>query len=369
MSALQAPQDAWQLDLTERRNTLAVTLRSLTAKLSADSPHREELQVTKPEPMADAAALADLLREAATVRIAASRRLLRQPLMAARRVNVALDRLQAVTAYPDLVRAAPAELSWAGDFDRVLFSRVQGSSWLPEAWHATCDAQGPPDVAFGEFVQGAEIPLTSGMLEAEVVRRRTSALVSDVDAEPRVFDPIVEIALSQAYVIAPVISGDRVIGLLHADTHASGRHLTEADRVTIRAFADGVGLTMERLSLLERLGSQRAQILEALVSAAHVVEGISSAPVQLTRRTEMTLVPTSTRLGDQPDDGLTSREKEVFSLLLGGATNGQIADRLTVSATTVKSHVKHILRKLRAANRAEAIAQYLRVNGSALVRP
>jgi DNA-binding NarL/FixJ family response regulator len=30
-----------------------------------------------------------------------------------------------------------------------------------------------------------------------------------------------------------------------------------------------------------------------------------------------------------------------------------------VSETTVKSHVKHILRKLRAANRAEAIARYL----------
>ena len=43
------------------------------------------------------------------------------------------------------------------------------------------------------------------------------------------------------------------------------------------------------------------------------------------------------------------------------ATNDRIAERLVISSDTVKSHVKHILRKLRAENRAEAIAQYLRV--------
>jgi DNA-binding NarL/FixJ family response regulator len=53
----------------------------------------------------------------------------------------------------------------------------------------------------------------------------------------------------------------------------------------------------------------------------------------------------------------------VFALLVSGATNPEIADRLTVSETTVKSHVKHILRKLRVSNRAEAIAKYVRGGG------
>jgi DNA-binding NarL/FixJ family response regulator len=46
--------------------------------------------------------------------------------------------------------------------------------------------------------------------------------------------------------------------------------------------------------------------------------------------------------------------------MVAGATNSQIADRLTVSETTVKSHVKHIFRKLRATNRAEAIARFIK---------
>ena len=41
------------------------------------------------------------------------------------------------------------------------------------------------------------------------------------------------------------------------------------------------------------------------------------------------------------------------------ATNLQVAVRLVVSESTVKSHVKQILRKLAAANRAEAVFLYL----------
>ena len=47
-----------------------------------------------------------------------------------------------------------------------------------------------------------------------------------------------------------------------------------------------------------------------------------------------------------------------------GATNGQIAARLVVSESTVKSHVKRILHKLPAANRAEAVYRYTRMASS-----
>ena len=62
-----------------------------------------------------------------------------------------------------------------------------------------------------------------------------------------------------------------------------------------------------------------------------------------------------------PDEELTDREGEVLRLLAVGATNAQIADQLVVSESTVKTHVRHILRKLRAVNRAQAISRYLGV--------
>jgi DNA-binding NarL/FixJ family response regulator len=58
---------------------------------------------------------------------------------------------------------------------------------------------------------------------------------------------------------------------------------------------------------------------------------------------------------------LTRRELEVLELMASGASNAEIAQLLTIAVGTVKSHVKHILRKLRAANRAEAVSRYFRL--------
>jgi DNA-binding NarL/FixJ family response regulator len=59
-------------------------------------------------------------------------------------------------------------------------------------------------------------------------------------------------------------------------------------------------------------------------------------------------------VSDLPD-GLTPREAEVLALIAEGLTNGEIADRLVVSAATVKSHVNHIFAKIGARDRAQAV--------------
>jgi len=53
---------------------------------------------------------------------------------------------------------------------------------------------------------------------------------------------------------------------------------------------------------------------------------------------------------------LSPREREVLALLAEGMRNREIAERLIVSETTVKTHVRHILEKLRLRNRSEAAA-------------
>lgn len=54
-------------------------------------------------------------------------------------------------------------------------------------------------------------------------------------------------------------------------------------------------------------------------------------------------------------DGLTPREAEVLGLIASGLTNAEIADRLVVSAATVKTHVNHIFAKTGARDRAAAV--------------
>lgn len=57
---------------------------------------------------------------------------------------------------------------------------------------------------------------------------------------------------------------------------------------------------------------------------------------------------------------LSTREREVLSLVAAGARIEQIADELTISAATVRTHTRNALRKLGAHNRAHAIALAMR---------
>jgi DNA-binding NarL/FixJ family response regulator len=56
------------------------------------------------------------------------------------------------------------------------------------------------------------------------------------------------------------------------------------------------------------------------------------------------------------DEELTPREVEVLERVAGGNRNRDIADLLYISEETVKVHIKHIMDKLRAKDRTEAIA-------------
>jgi NarL family two-component system response regulator LiaR len=61
-----------------------------------------------------------------------------------------------------------------------------------------------------------------------------------------------------------------------------------------------------------------------------------------------------------PGLDLTEREREVLALMVEGWNNTQIAGKLVVSPSTIKSHVSNILSKLGVASRTEAVTLALR---------
>ena len=106
--------------------------------------------------------------------------------------------------------------------------------------------------------------------------------------------------------------------------------------------------------------------IEALPRA---ILGASAGEAAISRRLAKRLVETLQKTPDgaagmRPvKSSLTAREWEVLDLLSESKTTDEIADTLVLSRETVRSHVKHILRKLGARSREEAVAIAERMRG------
>ncbi len=75
-----------------------------------------------------------------------------------------------------------------------------------------------------------------------------------------------------------------------------------------------------------------------------------------------TILKAASRRGLPESEGLLSvRELEVMGCLVEGQTTLQIAANLFISENTVKTHIRHILEKLEAANRTEAVSKAIQL--------
>ena len=59
---------------------------------------------------------------------------------------------------------------------------------------------------------------------------------------------------------------------------------------------------------------------------------------------------------------LTTREKEVFTLLVSGLSTKEIASSLNISEKTVRNHISNVMQKLGVKGRANAVIELLKLN-------
>lgn len=277
-------------------------------------------------------------------------------------IHEAIARLRECASPTELIDSAPSEVCRSCGFTRALVSRIGRSLWIPEAL-AIVDGAGPDAEQLQRCIRTTEIRLSHTLLESELVRRHVSVLVPDPSSDPRVYKPLVEVSGSTSYVAAPIMLTERVIGVIHADRFGQEVAASLEDRDNLRLFAEHFGLLYERAVLVQRLERQRIKLRETLAHATAAVDGLFMADIELARNEETPeLLPAQrSRERSRMDALLTAREREVLELMTAGLTNHKIAEALVISEGTVKSHVKRILRKLHASNRAEAVARYLRL--------
>jgi DNA-binding CsgD family transcriptional regulator len=227
-------------------------------------------------------------------------------------------------------------------FDRALLSRVEDDAWHAELMFILGDPVWAAEIV--EAGRKRPHPLAEAHNEAKMVADRVPILVTGV----RFSDDgrwgnqlMVEASRTRSYVAAPIIAGDHVIGMLHADCYGQRRDVDEVDRDLLGAFAQVFSLVLERAAGVRHRPDVRLQHADGQPFSELVI-----------------------RTGRPPADpliaSLTPREFEVLRLLAAGCTNTAIARELGIADDTAKQHVKHILRKLQAGNRSAAVARYFR---------
>ena len=288
---------------------------------------------------------------------------LRRRFVLMRLTSQCIDELRGVETVRQLVELAPKMICRLG-FDRAMVSKVAESTWTVERTH--CDTDSVPVKTLTDEARRFPQRVDSSMLEAEMIRRRVPLLVEDAQHDPRVHRGLAVATGTRSYVAAPIMPAGKVIGFLHADRFNEGTDVDEFDREMLMYFAEQFGRLVERTILLERFEILRRTV-EGMTSSLGAMAGAGCRnAVELPGREGPTRISTlnpaqfpSAPANQHPDSVLTRREVDVLELMATGYTNARIAAGLVISEGTVKSHVKHILRKLCASNRAEAVSRWL----------
>lgn len=279
-------------------------------------------------------------------------------------VQRALARLRAAGSVDEMIRLGPQVVCEFCGFQYSVLFRIDGDVMHPTSAYSTIDDTWPSRVmeAFGRH---APVRLGPNSLETEMLRRRRPVIVHDVVNDPRVLKAGRAVETG-GYVAAPVIPEGRVIGFLHA---ATGSTPDIVERDILSAFAEGYGYALERSILLERL-TRNGEIIRALMrDTQHHLDELREAQLVIASTDEQReedarphpaaapLVASNSRIHEL----LTRREIEIVELMAEGCTNREIAQRFVVSEGTIKSHVRNILRKMHATNRAEVVSRYWRL--------
>lgn len=210
----------------------------------------------------------------------------------------------------------------------------------------------------------------------EALARQSRVLIVD---DHTLFRRVVREVLDEhpgLHVVGEAMSGEQAVALaadMQPDLVVLDMHLPDMT---------GVAITRQLIAMLPNVrvvilsfGASDQLVVEAMRAGAwgylskdiqpealaRAIVGVLAGEVAMSRRMAARVLATF-RQTDAPEvqdvADLTPRETEVLRLLAQGATDRQIADQLIIAESTAKKHVQHILRKLRARNRAQAVARF-----------
>lgn len=118
---------------------------------------------------------------------------------------------------------------------------------------------------------GIEIPLDSNSIISYAVREKRSFNVPDARNEPLSDAILIQQLGTEAYAVVPLISRDKVIGVLWIDNLYNKRPVTEEDMLFLIAFANQVATAIESAKLFEKVSLAEAELENIFRSISDMV--------------------------------------------------------------------------------------------------
>ena len=163
------------------------------------------------------------------------------------------------------------------------------------------------DSFFDRLSVGIDIPLTEETILTRAVKEKTLFNIEDVTKEPLSDAVLVQQIGTQAYAVVPLVSRDKVLGVLWVDNYFNRRPITDEDMKFLTAFSNHVASAIENARLFEqvKLAEQELEnIFESIsdmvffVSEDYVVKNINKA--------------VSRKLGKPPEEIIGRKCYEIF---------------------------------------------------------
>lgn len=222
-----------------------------------------------------------------------------------------------------------------------------------------------------ELLRGAVIRPGVG-LGGLVMQRKRPVVVSDYvksDEITHQFDRAVEADRIRAAGALPVFVKGNLRAVIYGATRGVtgfGERTVSTATVLVRRLAHEIEVEEEVRLRLRRIQSEVSDTPRVALSCheltvvnAELVAIASAVTDPVLRERVLTLsgrlTEASAPVRPAATPLLSRRESDVLSQLAAGYTNAEIAERLSILPTTVKTHVKNTMRKLGARNRVETV--------------
>jgi PAS domain S-box-containing protein len=165
----------------------------------------------------------------------------------------------------------------------------------------------PKDSFFEQMVLDMEIPLSEETILTKAVKERKLLHIEDVSQEPLSDTILVQQIGTQAYAVVPLISRNKVMGVLWVDNYFNRKPITGEDMRFLTAFSNNIASAVENARLFEKVKLTEQELENIFESISDMVFFVTEDYVLKNINKAV-----SNRLGKSPEEIIGKKCYEVF---------------------------------------------------------